>query len=158
MNDPHRTDPGRRAVALAALCAALAATPGCLAGLLPATETATNAEAEKDKSLAAGATGAREMLVVGQLKSLRTNEEGYYAQHGRYATTDELVSSGLMNRQAGAAGYVIEVTPGGSGYTVTATPKTYGPDGKRSFFMDETGTIRGADHGGEPATASDPVV
>ena len=42
-------------------------------------------------------------------------------------------------------------------FEVSATPKTYGKSGRRSFYTDHTGTVRGADHRGEPANAEDPV-
>jgi hypothetical protein len=55
-------------------------------------------------------------------------------------------------------GYRLSVSASGDKYTVVATPKEYGKTGRRSFFLDETGVIRGADHNGNPANASDPPV
>jgi hypothetical protein len=45
-----------------------------------------------------------------------------------------------------------------SGFTLAATPVVYGKDGRRSFFLDSTGALRGADKNGVVATASDPRV
>lgn len=39
---------------------------------------------------------------------------------------------------------------------VIAVPASYPKTGRRSFFIDETGVIRGANHGGAPATIDDP--
>jgi hypothetical protein len=162
MNDAKSTHRGRarRSLTLAALCATVLTTAACLGSMMPTTGTATNVEAEKGKSVAAGSTAAREMLVVSNLKALRTAEETHRARIGSYGTIDEIVKAGLLNRPADASGYAIrvEVASGGSSYTVTATPNRYGPDGQRSFFMDESGKVRGADHGGEPATADDPLI
>jgi hypothetical protein len=36
-----------------------------------------------------------------------------------------------------------------------ATPREYGKTGKRSFFVDKSGIVRGDDHGGGPATVAD---
>jgi hypothetical protein len=46
----------------------------------------------------------------------------------------------------------------GAGFTLAATPVVYGKDGRRSFFLDSSGTLRGADKNGAVATADDPPV
>jgi hypothetical protein len=46
----------------------------------------------------------------------------------------------------------------GSGFSLAATPVVYGKDGRRSFFLDSSGTLRGADKNGALATANDPAV
>jgi hypothetical protein len=45
-----------------------------------------------------------------------------------------------------------------AGFTLAATPIVYGKDGRRSFFLDATGTLRGADKNGVVATADDPAI
>ena len=45
-----------------------------------------------------------------------------------------------------------------AGFTLAAAPVVYGKDGRRSFFLDSTGTLRGADKNGAVATANDPRV
>src|SRR5579864_5848067 len=62
-------------------------------------------------------------------------------------------------------GYMIryQVVPSGAGgaeaqFELTATPTEYGKSGKRSFFMNATGKLRGADRTGAPATAADPLI
>ncbi len=54
-----------------------------------------------------------------------------------------------------ANGYRIEIRTNGDKFEATATPESYGVTGRRSFFMDENGTLRGADNGGRAATATD---
>ena len=54
--------------------------------------------------------------------------------------------------------YRFEMTAAGDKYAVTATPKEFGRNGRRSFYMDETGIIRASDRAGEPATANDPPI
>ncbi len=46
----------------------------------------------------------------------------------------------------------------GAGFTIAATPVVYGKDGRRSFFLDGTGVLRGADKNGAVATADDPRI
>ena len=43
-------------------------------------------------------------------------------------------------------------------YELAATPETYGRTGRRSFFRDTSGTIRGADHQGSVGSELDPKV
>jgi type II secretory pathway pseudopilin PulG len=46
----------------------------------------------------------------------------------------------------------------GAGFTLAATPAVYGKDGRRSFFLDHTGVLRGSDKNGFVATADDPRI
>ena len=45
-----------------------------------------------------------------------------------------------------------------AGFSLAATPVVYGKDGRRSFFLDSGGTLRGADKNGAVATTDDPTV
>ena len=45
-----------------------------------------------------------------------------------------------------------------AGFMLGATPVVYGKDGRRSFLLDASGTLRGADKNGAVATADDPSV
>ena len=85
---------------------------------------------------------------------------------GKYGTLEELLSATPLNERGMSfekdelekSPYKIEVTSAGDKFQATATPKTYGKASRRSFFIDESGVLRGADHKGEPATADDPTV
>jgi len=46
----------------------------------------------------------------------------------------------------------------GDGFALAATPVAYGKDGRKSFFLDSSGTLRGADKNGTVATADDPAM
>ena len=45
-----------------------------------------------------------------------------------------------------------------AGFAVAATPLQYGSTGRRSFYLDATGILHGADHQGAVATSTDPRV
>jgi hypothetical protein len=45
-----------------------------------------------------------------------------------------------------------------AGFALAATPVEYGPAGRRSFYLDATGVLRGADKHGAVATADDPQI
>jgi hypothetical protein len=77
----------------------------------------------------------------------------------RFGTLEELVAEKILDKSfAEHMGYRIELNASGDKFDATATPKEYGKSGRLSFFLDETGTMRAADHKGKPADASDPPV
>ena len=113
--------------------------------------------------------GMKEAPVIGQemtaafaLSTIRSAQTSYRTTNGegRYGTLEELVAAGLLDehfaRERGE--YDVELTAYGERFEVTATPKQYGKTGRRSFFLDESGVIRAADHKGKPATAQDPPI
>jgi hypothetical protein len=55
--------------------------------------------------------------------------------------------------QTGA--YRFTITASVDQFEAVATPREYGKTGKRSFFVDKSGVVRGDDHGGGPATVAD---
>jgi hypothetical protein len=75
----------------------------------------------------------------------------------RFGTLEELIAEELLEKEfLEHIEYKIELTATSDKFEATATPKTYGKTGRRSFFLDETGTVRAADRKGQPATADDP--
>jgi hypothetical protein len=78
-----------------------------------------------------------------------------------------LLDSDLATGAAGGYQFRYAIVPAGgeedeserdkaAGFTLAATPMNYGKDGRRSFFLDSGGTLRGADKSGMVATADDP--
>lgn len=91
----------------------------------------------------------------GTFEELSTpDEKARERVRGYRVTVEHPLSKAALDR----AGYHFELRPAGDKYTLVATPKEYRKTGRRSFYLDETGLIRGADHAGEPATANDPPV
>ena len=109
-------------------------------------------------SLPAGNIAAREGIVVAQLRTIKKAEDLHFAKHGSYATAEELVEAGLLAHAPTAGGYTIELTVTDDGYVVEAVPDEYGPDGRRSFYLDERGVVRGDDHEGGAPEPTDPPV
>jgi hypothetical protein len=79
---------------------------------------------------------------------------------GAYGSLEELIAAEMVSKETvDTPGYKFEIRLVPDGYEVLATPVEYGKSGKRSFFMNQQShMIRGADHGGSPASASDPEV
>jgi hypothetical protein len=110
-------------------------------------------------------------VVIQKTATLRSNEavatyalyqlvSAEHAAHrkGGYVSLDELKNSKRIEELPELEGYEIKLTASGDHFEITATPTGYPKQGRRSFFIDETGVLRGADLGGKSATAStDPV-
>jgi len=81
-------------------------------------------------------------------------------KNGGYGSLEELLAAELVSKDTmDASGYKFEIRLVPEGYEISAVPTEYGKTGKLSFFMThESHTIRGADHGGAPASASDPEI
>lgn len=79
----------------------------------------------------------------------------YSQQHGgAYGDLAALINAGLVPKDAGdpkVLGYNFRVTVGKDGktYLAGAEPTRYGHTGKLSYWMDQTGTIKGVDNGGK---------
>lgn len=75
---------------------------------------------------------------------------------GRYGTLDELIKEGLVAKDMlEKYGYKIEVTVSLNKFEAVAIPVEYGTTGRLSYFVDESGLLRGGDHAGGPATIAD---
>lgn len=99
-----------------------------------------------------------EMATRGALRSIASAQESYRAtrEDSQYATLEDLIAQGLVEKSiVQNYGYSITVTASVNAFTVLAIPVEYGKTGKNSFFVDESGVLRGGDHGGGPATVGD---
>jgi hypothetical protein len=75
---------------------------------------------------------------------------------GSYGTLEQLIAEHMLDKTLiENYGYRFEVITMGDKFEANAVPLNYGKTGKLSFFIDETGVVRGADHAGAPATVSD---
>jgi hypothetical protein len=106
----------------------------------------------------AGSPEMNEMIAMSGLQMIANAENSHKdnAGKGSYGSLDDLVTEKLVQKEfLGAYGYKFEVTALGDHFEATATPVEYGKTGKRSFFVDQTGVVRGDDHGGGPANVMD---
>jgi hypothetical protein len=110
-------------------------------------------------SLASKPVVMNEAKALGALRMVNFSESEYKKSrgHGTYATLEILVEEHLLAKSLldGVEGYKVEVMAAGEKFQASATPKEYGKTGYLSFFVDDTGVLRGGDHVGQPATASD---
>lgn len=83
---------------------------------------------------------------------------GSAASLGQWQLIDPALASGVKHGYAFNVSFThISATLNGT-FSVTATPLVHGKTGRRSFFIDHFGRIRGGDKGGLPANATDPVI
>jgi len=102
-----------------------------------------------------------EAVATSILQWVASAENQYKAGPGKgsYGSLQQLVDAKLMTTdQFDKYGYKFDVNATGAAFEATATPKEYGKGGKRSFFIDQTGVVRGDDHGGGAATVGDKPV
>ena len=98
------------------------------------------------------------MIAASALQMIADAESTYLKTEGRgsYGTLDQLTRQKLVTMDVYEKyGYKFELTASGDHFEAVATPKEYGATGRRSFFVDQSGVVRGDDHGGAPATAAD---
>jgi hypothetical protein len=118
-----------------------------VAGVSSATK---NPPPEMNEGMAAAAL----QMIAGAESTYKDN-----AGKGKYGTLEQLTEQKLVNKPfLEKYGYNFEVTASGDQFEAVATPREYGKTGKRSFFVDKSGVLRGDDHGGAPATSADKPV
>jgi type IV pilus assembly protein PilA len=114
---------------------------------------------------------ASETVVIREVQTLHQVQMQYLSQFGEFAETLAQLgppANGVVGRQAAKLiprslasgqknGYIFTMTRTASGFTVTAVPKTYPGDGRRTFFIDEDGTVH-ENWGPEPATVNSPEI
>lgn len=104
---------------------------------------------------------ANERQAIGVLYSI-ASAQAVYKKHKVnevYVTLEQLIAENAIEKEAlEKSGYKFDVTVSGDKFEVSAVPAEYGKTGTRSFFIDHTFVLRGADRNGAPATSSDPRI
>ena len=125
----------------------------------PLIETCTN-----------GSIAENELCTINSLRMLHGAEMTYWSTYGNGSFTSslaELASVGLIEEGLGSGqlrGYSFyavafpQTLNAPASFKINATPLRYGVSGIRSFFIDTSGVILGADKHGEPADENDPPI
>lgn len=127
----------------------------------------------------------RERDAIAAMRKVASALKSYQAAYGNLPETLEqlgppgqggaspemagLLDSGLAKGSAGGYRLRYSIVPASgeenesernkaAGFMLAGTPEVYGKDGRRSFLLDATGTLRGADKNGAVATADDPSI
>jgi Domain of unknown function (DUF4190) len=112
------------------------------------------------RAFASGQLLMNETLAMQRLSVIGMQEKAYHDYYGKgaYATTDQLREAGLISHQDFENGYRFKVLINADGFEAFATPEKHAETGYRSFFVSMDGLVRGADHKGQDAKFSDPVM
>lgn len=121
------------------------------------------------RNLLAAARAANEAAAIRSLRIIQDAEQTYHATRGqgRYGTLadlqhDRLISADLASGMKSGYRFKLEVIAAGPNdlpeFEAVAVPKDYPMSGIRSFFVDQTGVIRGEDRQGLEANRSTPPV
>lgn len=106
-------------------------------------------------------TRLNELAAMRKLQAFALVEVNFWAENNRYATFDQLTVNRYLRGdqillESQGYRFALRVTQDGDDYTAVATPVAYGKTGILSFFIDSKNLVRGADKGGDEATAEDP--
>jgi prepilin-type N-terminal cleavage/methylation domain-containing protein len=100
--------------------------------------------------------GAEETMVVREMHTIGQCQTQYQSQFGRYAAAlaelgppnkgavegpqgSGLMAASLASGEKDGYRFVLTAVPGG--YTLVATPEVFGKTGRRTFFLDQDGTV-----------------
>jgi type IV pilus assembly protein PilA len=113
---------------------------------------------------------AQEMAALQAIKTIHTAQTQYYSTFGKYAETlaalgpptsgaagpaaSDLIQEDLASGEKQGYKFVMTAIPGG--YIVNANPVAFGSSGSRTFYSDQSMSIR-QNFGQEPATATSPL-
>jgi hypothetical protein len=100
-----------------------------------------------------------EMVALSLLQFVANAEQQYKADAGKgsYGSLQQMIDAKVFPPDVlDKYGYNFQITVTGDQFEAVATPREYGKSGKRSFFVDKSGVVRGGDHGGGAATVADP--
>jgi uncharacterized protein DUF3352 len=99
---------------------------------------------------------ANEATAQSALRSLYGSEIMYRSEEARYGSLEELLSEKLVTKELiESHGYRIDLTASKDKFEAIAIPLEYGKSGRLSYFIDESGVLRGGDKGGGTATVAD---
>lgn len=152
-----RTEPwryGGRSIAIAGLVLSVLSLTTAPVGLVVAAIAVPN--------LMAARRAANEGSAMHSLRLISQAEFVYQSSFAKFGTLEELAANDLIDPKLGAGaknGYNFTVTLDSANpesFEVTGVPEDYRSSGTRSFYIDETFVMRGADNFGEPSTKMDP--
>lgn len=125
----------------------LGATPAC------------KKQESPDEVVVAASQSSRDNATQASMRTIARVEASFHAAHGRYASLAELVDAGFLPNdpsEARMSQFFIEASE--NTFACYSVPTDYPASGRMSYFIDQTGKLRGSDRRGGRASVSDPVI
>jgi hypothetical protein len=122
---------------------------------------ACSQQTQKPQQQSVVVTAANETAAMARMRAIAQAETQFMAMTGgEYGSLDQLIAKRYVNDPSSGklTGYRFDVQIKPAHFEISAVPEKAGVTGTRSFYLDETNIIHGADKKGAPATASDPEV
>lgn len=111
-----------------------------------------------DQVIVSASVKARDSSAAASMRALARAEQAYRTTNSRYGTLPELVESGdLAVNPNNDRMSQFTCEPGENEFSCYSTPSGYPQTGRLSFFIDQTGKLRGADHQGARGGVADPI-
>jgi hypothetical protein len=100
-----------------------------------------------------------ERRAISVMYSMARVQNEHKTAHGSYGNMEQIIAAELLPKEMiESSGYKFDITVAGDKYEVTAVPIEYGKGGKMSYFIDQTGVLRGGDRNGASAVSTDPTI
>jgi type IV pilus assembly protein PilA len=110
---------------------------------------------------------ATETIVIREVQTIHQAQTQYFSQFGKYADTlvelgpavsgnDGPAGSNLIPASIASGekdGYLFEMTHTNTGFALNARPRVFGTNGRRNFYMDQSGIVH-QNWGQEPASVN----
>ena len=122
-------------------------------------------------NLTTARSNAVETIVIREVQTIHQAQVQYVSQFGRYAAklselgppstgpagpnAANLIPANLASGEKD--GYIFTLTLTTMGYAVHASPRVFGSTGRRTFYLDQNGTVH-QNWGEEPASAGSPEI
>jgi hypothetical protein len=98
-----------------------------------------------------------ERAAMSAMYTIANAEMQYKQKKGSCVSLEQLIAENMVSKETVEnSGYKFELTLTGDKFELTGVPVEYGKGGTLSLFIDHTFVLRGGDHNGASATASDP--
>lgn len=112
-----------------------------------------------DEAVVAASQSSRDNATRASMLTIARVQSSFHAAHGRYASLEELVDAGFLPNdpsEARMSQFSIEASE--NSFACYSVPTDYPASGRMSYFIDQTGKLRGSDRRGGRASAADPVI
>lgn len=116
-------------------------------------------EEKPDEVIVSASQKARDGGTETSMRALARAEVAYQASHGKYGTIPEMVESGeLAFNPSSDKTSQFSCEGSDTEFSCSGIPSDYPRTGRFSYYIDQTGILRGSDKNGGKAFSGDPAI